>query len=252
MKAPSPGSFARLYLNKLQYIFHWYEFPNNTNYYLYEMYSVVLRWLPVSSRLILSLALVGLCFSIVRYRQTAPLLLMIAAQVAVILLTFMSARFRLPIVLCSVPLAAWAIVHLYESVRSQRFKSVALQAALTIGVFLLVGRPIPKDLTLIRPYDVEVVLDIHYRPMAHLAESRGDWETVILLWEDLLLRRPERIRELETDPNPKNVREQALARHYADVNAAYAEALLKAERPEEAMAARITSEQLSLAASAAL
>ncbi|HSH09529.1 MAG TPA: glycosyltransferase family 39 protein [Oceanipulchritudo sp.] len=247
LKMHSVASYAGLLAGKLQGVLHWYEYPNNTNYYYHQLYSDILRRMPVTTQLILALAIPGLLLSLRRRQIPWPLLLMIAIQLLTILLVFAVSRFRLPLALSLIPFAAFAAVEIYEFVRQRQFRPALLAGALALSLFAYMGRPLPKDCSLIRPIDIQVSLNNFYGPQLLVARNQEDWELLVALWGAFMEAEPEFVRRLGEDTLPRNASEQELARIYANASEAYAEALVKTNQQAKANQVRQHGQRLAMA-----
>ncbi|MDQ3016610.1 MAG: glycosyltransferase family 39 protein, partial [Bacteroidota bacterium] len=76
-------SFWRVYSQKVNGIFMWYEIPNNVNYYLFREIAPILKLLPVSYFFIAPLGLAGLLLGFWRLRSKMfPIVLMIIVSIA--------------------------------------------------------------------------------------------------------------------------------------------------------------------------
>jgi 4-amino-4-deoxy-L-arabinose transferase-like glycosyltransferase len=244
----SPVSYLSLAFEKLKAVFHWYETPNSMNFYYSRLHSNVLGYLPVSSALILSLALPALFLLRTRFQQTAPLLLMLGVHLGTLLLVIVYARYRLPMVICCIPFAALTIVQTYEAFHRKAFKSAGLLALVFLVTFAYTNRPLPGEVNRVRVYDVMKSLEYYYYDKVNLAHSFGNPELVATIWRQFVEAEPPCVRRLETDPVPGNELARQLAHIYSQANAYYAEALETISEEEEARRRREYSRQLSAAA----
>jgi tetratricopeptide (TPR) repeat protein len=141
-----PGAFARGLAAKAWRLVSSRELPRNFDPYLLREWSVLLRALmwKVGSfafpfGLLLPLAVVGLAR--LRRRLGAPLLLFLALYSAAIVLVFVAARYRVPLVpVLSVPAAA-GLLALVEDVRARRRRALAIWIVLAAAVALVGSVP---------------------------------------------------------------------------------------------------------------
>ncbi len=103
---PSVGSFVGLLLTKVMATLHYFERSNNANPYYAETFSGVLRWATLRTWFILPLAAAGLVATWHDRKRVAWLYVAILAPLAVIVLVYQTGRFRLPMMVGLIPLAA--------------------------------------------------------------------------------------------------------------------------------------------------
>jgi len=125
---PSIGSFLSLELQKLAYVGHAFEAPNNVDFYLFRQAAPVLAWLPARVVLLVPLAAVGLS---VAFRRSWPLFAPILAGLGGVVLSAALSRYRAPVVVALVPLAGAGLVQLAGWVARRRALPVAFFAALS-------------------------------------------------------------------------------------------------------------------------
>jgi len=107
---PSIISYCSLELQKLKAAWIGIEYPNNENYYFYKQYVPALKFTVVDFFLLAPLGLAGLIFCLYYRKKYYALYLAISVQIITILIVFVLARFRAPLVILFIPLSAYAIV----------------------------------------------------------------------------------------------------------------------------------------------
>ncbi|MBK7641932.1 MAG: glycosyltransferase family 39 protein [Planctomycetes bacterium] len=115
------------------------ELGNNQDERFFALhFGPVLRWLPVGYGLLLPLALVGMLLCVRRWREWFPLYAFVPIYAASVVLFFVNARFRIPIVLPLSVFAAHALVQGAAALRARRLGALSLGvaacAALWFGV----------------------------------------------------------------------------------------------------------------------
>ena len=134
-----PGAAARLYLKKLVLFWDSYELANNKDIYFFGNMSPVFRWLRwLGFGLIAPLAVLGAFATARRNSGAALMVLFVLSYMAGVLLFFVNARFRLPVVPCLVLFAAAGALRLVELARRRDVKklAVALAAVAAMAVFV--------------------------------------------------------------------------------------------------------------------
>jgi hypothetical protein len=174
----TPVDYAKLAWGKLDALWHGYEMPNNVSFYYHRLYSRTLRLLPVTFYLISPLALVGLALLRGRFEPSLPLLLLIGSHVLVGLAALSQSRYRMPLVAALLPVAAWALVRIFELLRNRRLvrAATAVVAALLLGLWT--SRPLPAEVKPIRDVDCTALLRWHRE--AHGIAAARDYLLTVL------------------------------------------------------------------------
>jgi 4-amino-4-deoxy-L-arabinose transferase-like glycosyltransferase len=180
----SPASYARLLWGKFAALWHWYEIPNNTNFYYFRLHSAVLRLLPVTFLVLGPLALAGLLFW--PRRNAWPLHLLVLTHVAAMMAFYVLSRFRVPLMAALIPFAALAVERIANGIARRRYAAAAAAMGALVLLALWTMRPLQQGRMKIRPMDHRAVYVVHYFPVAEAAANRGDWrESARVLGESL-------------------------------------------------------------------
>lgn len=121
-----PGDALRLHVRKLVLFWDSYELANNKDIYYFGNMSAVFRglsWLHFG--VIVPLAAVGLLALRRRRRCAALLLLFVAAYSATVIMFFVNARFRMPVLPVLLVLAAAGLVWLWDEMRGRHWLRLA-------------------------------------------------------------------------------------------------------------------------------
>jgi Flp pilus assembly protein TadD len=122
----NPGAAARLYLRKFVLFWDSYELANNKDIYFFGRISPVFRGLSwLSFGLIAPLAVLGAIVTVRRNGAAALMVLFVASYTAGVLLFFVNARFRLPVVPFLMLFAAAGVFWLVERARERRVRALA-------------------------------------------------------------------------------------------------------------------------------
>jgi hypothetical protein len=179
------GSFAgwlALLFGKLAAFWHWYEMPNNANYYVYRMLAPRLDGLRLPFSLLAPLALLGFVVALRRPGERVLLALHVLAGVATLVLFYNISRLRLPTAVAMIPFAAFGLVTLLRQVRARRWASVAAQGVLVAIAAALVLRPLAPGIQQIRLADYGVPNDITLQ-RARVRAAAGDARGALALLE---------------------------------------------------------------------
>lgn len=130
--AAQPRHALELTLWKLRLFLTDRELGNNQDERFFALhFGPLLRWLPLGYGLLLPLALLGLLLSARRARELFPLYALVPVYAASVVLFFVNARFRMPLVLPLAIFAAHALVCGFDALRARRY--AALGAALALA-----------------------------------------------------------------------------------------------------------------------
>jgi hypothetical protein len=243
-----PGSLLRLLGEKALVTLHWYELPNNTNFYYYRLQAPVLGLLPVGFGVLAPFALPGLILGLGARRTAWPLYLMVSVQAGALLLFFTLSRYRAPLIPTLAPFGALTLVSLVRWASARRVLPLASTLAGVTLVGVLVWRPLPPGLPLVPMQEYALGYQLYYQPLTREAAKTHDWPRVVRIFADSLRIAPPVLDELAAGRPARDADEAALADLFARVYVAYASALAWAGDAE--MAARGQARARALAAAA--
>ncbi|HUV30950.1 MAG TPA: tetratricopeptide repeat protein [Acidobacteriota bacterium] len=128
----SPGRFVGLLWHKLRLFVNGYEIPNNQNVYLVRDYSLLIRPLMFTGvvyfpyGLLAPLAVIGIVLSLGRWRQHLLLYLLTGSYLLTLLLFFVCARFRQPLIPVLLLFAVYAVHRAAAFARRRQGKNLVL------------------------------------------------------------------------------------------------------------------------------
>ena len=134
--AERPARFAALTLRKTRAFFNGYEVPVNIDFRFAREIYPSLRLAAVPIGLVLPLALLGLAASRRRWRELLPFHLFLGAYSISVILFFVTARYRLPIVPLLIVYAGFALRTLLASVEVPKRLAVQLVGVAALGLAL--------------------------------------------------------------------------------------------------------------------
>jgi 4-amino-4-deoxy-L-arabinose transferase-like glycosyltransferase len=127
----SMGKMLKLYGQKIDGLFMWFEVPNNMSYYMYREFSPLLKALPAPYWLIAPLGICGLFFAFWRYKwKFIPLFLMILVSASPMFISSSLARYRTPFVILMTLLAVFFVLEIAKSLLTAKWKALLSGAAL--------------------------------------------------------------------------------------------------------------------------
>jgi len=168
-----PVSYLGLLAAKWFALWTWFEYPNNCNFYYFQLHSSVLGALPVTFGWLAPLALAGVVLAARDGRGRHWLYLLAGMHVLSMLATYVIARFRIPLAAVLIPFAALALVQLVRWLAARRFRPALILLAAVVLLGLAVNRPLDK--ALIRPGDHLVAYTVDTIPRYEAARARDDW-----------------------------------------------------------------------------
>ena len=137
-----PSAFIGLLFRKLRLFLNGYEIPNNQNIYLARKLGSIVqplmfsKWLHFPFGVVAPLAVIGLVLSLTQWRKFLPVYLMLGSYLLTLLLFFLCARFRQPMMPFMILFAVYAVFRLIEFKTRRQGKNLAL--ALFMLTLLLV------------------------------------------------------------------------------------------------------------------
>ena len=174
LRAHSPSSALSLLWAKFDRLWHWYEIPNNEDFYYARLWAPILQWLPVTYWVCLPLAAIGFATAVRRAPTTWPLLGLVGASIVPLILFYVLGRFRTALFAALLPLAGAGVAELVACARARRHGLLLTLAGAAIGLAIWTGRPLPPGQTAIRPTDWMLPLAIAFAPEAQAAAEAGD------------------------------------------------------------------------------
>jgi tetratricopeptide (TPR) repeat protein len=135
-----PRRSLPLLLRKLRLFWTSFELGNNqAEGFLARRYGPVLRWLPLGFGIVAPLGLLGLALSLRSGLRLAPLSGYLVLSSLVVVLFFVNARYRLPVVPVLLVFGAMALRGIFRAARDRRWPRLAAAAAFLVPVAVLVN-----------------------------------------------------------------------------------------------------------------
>lgn len=170
------SNFWRVYSQKINGLFMWFELPNNVNYYLFREIAPILKALPVSYYFIAPLGMAGMLMGIFRLRRKIlPLVLMILVSMAPMLIAGNFARYRTPLVILFSLFAAYLLIEIITLFIQKKYKLAAISIGLIIPAFIYTSTTVPRDKFLYIAADFDTFYREHYIPLLSQKEAAADF-----------------------------------------------------------------------------
>ena len=230
----SSGSFISLMKKKLGLIFHWFEAPNNINFYFFRSLSLVLGMLPVQFLVVTPLALVGLIYAKKTFKQSWILYASVLTGLLPMLLFYPLSRFRAPLLVALIPFAAFCIVTMLDQINTNKIH-VCFTLLFVVLLYSIISRPHSQIPSEFRARDFQVAFDLYYKPKLVDAEKSQNWDEAIGVMEKIISNKPMSMSTLEAWGRSESKEELGLAAEFGRYYLDYSQYLMKAGRKQDAL-----------------
>ncbi|MEO6133129.1 MAG: glycosyltransferase family 39 protein [Saprospiraceae bacterium] len=186
------SQFWKIYIQKINGMFMWYELPNNMNYYLYKQFAPILGQLPVRYYFIAPLGLVGFLFGCWRLRKKfIPFILMTVVSMIPLMIAGNLARYRTPLEIMMSLTAAYLLVELANYYIYKNWKPFFISLGLILLAFIYTGNIVKKGLFVINPNDLISMYGNHYLQRLIKLEEEGKNDEYLTVTTDLMSNIPD-------------------------------------------------------------
>ena len=175
----NPTAWLRLMLRKLQLSVNAFEPWNIRSLTLSRDFSFVLRLPLLGFGLLAPLAFAGLVWSARDWRRLLPLYAMLLSVWSVLLVFFVLARYRLPIVPVLAIFAAFALVKAFDAARRQRWRQLGSLLAIAAVAAVVVNAPATRE-----------GLSVAYYNLGNRYKTLERWELAIDAYGKSISRNP--------------------------------------------------------------
>jgi len=121
-----PQRAFKLLVKKLYLFWNKFEISNNQDIYFFRRYSSLIRILPLGFWLIGPLGLVGMVLSSKKWKNTLLPILFVFSYMLTVVMFFVTARFRLPVIPFLIIFSSFALVWLWEKLSTRELRNLAL------------------------------------------------------------------------------------------------------------------------------
>jgi len=222
LREHTPASLAGLILLKFQKIWNWYEEGDNVDFYYSRIYSSVLRYAPVTNTLISPLLLIGLGLALKQWKRYAPLYLLAANGILVMMLTYPTGRYRAAYFAVLIPFAGAVVAQALTWISSRQFKKTLILGFALLVVSLWTTLPLPASRPLTRAAYYRAPYTYYWSPLLDAAIHRQDWREATRIVDQWIRSEP---------PDLGSGSDQRLIRMFATAHAMRGEYLQKGGDP---------------------
>lgn len=203
---PSVWSVVWMVACKFDQVWHWWERPDNTNIYYYQLHAPILK-IPFTYWMAAFPGLLGLALSLRHPRRHLSLYLLLLTAVAPLVLVNVLARYRLPVLMALIPLGAFAVVQTIQWLWRRQWQGFAAIGAM-IALALWTGRPMSvQHGPLIRVGDIGGTFQAYYLAPFRQAVNDKDYRRAADTLADFLRHVPGYIDRLDGAHEPREQQE---------------------------------------------
>lgn len=228
--------WLRVLWGKLACFWHWYEMPNNTNYYLYRELTPAFSAFAIPYSLVAPLALFGLVIGTRTDTARLLLALLVGSGLLTLVVFYNISRLRLPTAVALIPFAALGLVTLCRWLGARQLRRAAGGAVFVAVTAAILLRPLSPGVSTVRLADYGVLNEITLN-LARLRVQDGHSVDALRLLERQLALEPPDLRQ--ADPRSGETRisrlSAALAGQFGPLHLAAAERLRPLGRMAEAL-----------------
>jgi 4-amino-4-deoxy-L-arabinose transferase-like glycosyltransferase len=218
------SSYLGLLVRKFLAIWHWYELPNNTNFYYISLHSTIFtasRYL-VGAVWVMPMALIGLAAS-GRRSGVRSWWWFLVCSIGPLVVFYTLSRFRAPMMIALMPFAALGIVSLVNWFRNGRWVKAGISVAVFAAMFMFVNRGLPR--AVITATDHQNGWTLYYRPKV---KALGPTPAAMAKYDEFLALIPASVMEITPGHVPKDIYDaewsQACSLMFKEVAVTYREA----------------------------
>jgi tetratricopeptide (TPR) repeat protein len=173
LRSHSLPTYIGLLWRKFDRIWHWFEIPNDDNFYYTRRYAPILSILPITFWLCAPLALAGIAMSGRQLWRMWPLAMLTAFSFVPLIVFYVQGRFRVQLMAAAIPFASLTLVECVRWGRQHQYLRLAWTAAVVIGLAFWTGRPL-EGRGLIRMADWLAPFNVRYDPEVRAAQTTRD------------------------------------------------------------------------------
>lgn len=218
---PDAFSFFNLLFKKFKLVFHWYEFPNNKNFYYYRLHAPVLQFTFINILFIVPLAITGIIIAIIQRKKIWSLYLLMLLHLFLLVFFIVLSRYRIPLEAAMIPFAGFAIAEIIKTIQSNTKYALMMISGIILTAFF-VGRPLPSNITLIRGMDFQQPYNFYYKQIIDDDLKRRDAKAGLATMTEFMSFEPDDVKRLNRNSVVLNNYQQILTMVYAAFHGIYA------------------------------
>ncbi len=138
-----PFEFVTLTAKKIMLMISRFEVSNHHSFYFFRKWSSVLAYNPLRLSLFVALAVVGIWLSLAQWRRYSILYIYLGVTFWIIVLFFVTSRYRLPTVPFYLMFASFAMYRLFHMLRDKEYRRALKLLIPAVVVYALTWIPFP-------------------------------------------------------------------------------------------------------------
>lgn len=227
--------FWKVYKQKINGMFMWYEIPNNMNYYLFREIAPFLKILPVHYFFIAPLGLAGLLLGIWIYRKKIlPLVLLTIVSMAPMMIAGDLARYRTPLVIMLSIFAAYFLIEVITQLREKNFKVALSAIGISVLAFLYTSTAVDNKTFVYIGSDFDTFYRNHYQDLLTTYEAAGDYDNYLKMTTEMVDNLPDYFLEVPLEKKITKGNEAICSRYVANFLESHFNILTYLKRTQEA------------------
>lgn len=234
LKTHSLTSYLQQLCRKFNSVWHWYEKPNNCNFYYFGLYAWILK-LPATFLIIGSWGIIGLFMAVKKFIKCQYLYFLLASLLMTFMLSYILSRFRLPFTVLLIPFAGYAVIQTIDFIYLKNLKALGAVCLSLIILSFWISRPLPSNVPEIRPFDYSLGYKHYYFPKAEKARAQQNWQETANIFFESLQYEPLIINSFCNGKFPETPFDEQFLVLYSRVHFYYAEALANSGHKQEAI-----------------
>jgi tetratricopeptide (TPR) repeat protein len=180
----NPGEYLRLLVRKVRMFWNRTEIPVNVSFHFLQRSSVCLRIPFMHFGVIAPLAVLGMILGLRQWQRRLPIYSFAAVHFASAVVFFVTARFRLHILLALIPFACYGGWWLYMSLREKRWRHASLALIVVIPVAVHANLPVEG-------FNIEQSFARDYYYLASHYHSQGQVAEALTYYDLSIVRNPD-------------------------------------------------------------
>ncbi len=212
---PNAISYLKLVLKKAALVFHWYEFPNNKNFYYYRIHAPILWFTFVNMLIIAPLGIVGLLVAIFQRKKLWSIYLLLLMHFLLLVVFIVLSRYRIPFEVTLILFAGFAVSEILRNAQVN-LKLTLLMSGGVLAAAIFVGRSLPEGITKIRGVDYQQPYNFYYQQLIDKKLAEKDIVGALQCMTEFMELEPDDVKNINMNSVDLNSYQLVLVKVYAE------------------------------------